>query len=136
MNLVDDERVLRQDVAILEPAARDAGGDDHHVPRRRFRRGLAFAVHDTDAQIGGAKDRLGDRTNGEGLAAAGAGHDAKAFAARRQAAHIGAPGALEIGLNVQPHRELDGLAGRAGGGDDDHAPGGRLGGRVGLAIGG
>ena len=32
VDLVDDERVVRQDVAVLEPAPRDAGRDDDDVP--------------------------------------------------------------------------------------------------------
>src|SRR3978361_1668291 len=34
---------------------------------------------------------------------------------------------LEVGLDVQANGQLDRLAGRAGGSDDDHAPGRRLG---------
>ena len=33
MNLIHYERVLRPNVVILKPSARDAGGDDDHVPR-------------------------------------------------------------------------------------------------------
>jgi hypothetical protein len=36
VDLVDDERVVRQDVAVLEPAAGDAGGHDDHVQRRQL----------------------------------------------------------------------------------------------------
>jgi hypothetical protein len=37
VDLVDHERVVRQDVAVLEPAAGDAGGHHDHVLRRAAR---------------------------------------------------------------------------------------------------
>src|SRR2546427_41150 len=45
MDFVHDERVARGDQAVLEPAAGDARGDDHHVPGRRFGRRFALAGH-------------------------------------------------------------------------------------------
>ena len=49
VDLVYNQGVVRPDVTVLEPAARDAGGNDYHVPARRLGRGLAFAVHHADA---------------------------------------------------------------------------------------
>jgi len=43
--------------------------------------------------------------------------------------------ALEHGVERQSERELDRLAGRAGRGNDDDPPGGRLGGEKRLRIG-
>jgi len=49
MDFIDDQRVVRQDVTVLEPATRDAGRDDDDVPRRRLRCRLALSVDDANA---------------------------------------------------------------------------------------
>ena len=78
MDLVDDERIRREDVTILKPAARDPGGHDDDVPGRRFGRRLALAVDHADAQRSRRARCLGDRTDRERLPGARAGHDAEA----------------------------------------------------------
>ena len=75
----------------------------------------------------GAEDLLGDRADGERLAGARAGDDAEALAAARQLAHARAVLPLEKRLDVEPHRELDRLAGGARRRDDDDASRRRLG---------
>ena len=34
MNFVNNERVLRLNIAILKPATRNTGGDNDNIPRR------------------------------------------------------------------------------------------------------
>ena len=136
VDFVDDERIGGMDVAILEPATRNAGGDDHHVPCRRFRCGFALAVHHPHTQVGGAENRLGDRADGERLTGAGAGDDAEPVPAGGEPPELLAAGALEECVDVKPHREFDRLARRACGRDDDDAAGGRLRREKALAIGG
>src|SRR6516162_8602957 len=121
MDLVHEQRVAREDVAALEPAPRDAGGDDHHVPRRRLRRRLALAIDDAHAQLVRAEDRLGDRADRERLPRARAGDDAESRARAREIANLRAVLALEERLEPQVHRQLDRLARRAGRRDDDDA---------------
>src|ERR1700712_861999 len=72
-------RGSRGDVAVLEPAAFDPRRHDHDIPARCFGCGLALAIDDTDAKVGGAQDRFGDRTNCERLAGARACDDAEAL---------------------------------------------------------
>jgi len=118
---------VRQDVAILEPAPRDAGGDDDDVPRRRVGRRFALTVDHADAKVGGAENLLGDGTDGERLPRPGTGNDAKAAAGAGELPHARTVVLLEVRLDVESHRELDRLAGGSRGCDDDDAPGGRLG---------
>ena len=135
VDLVHDQGVGGQNVAILEPAAGDAGGDDDDVPARSLGRGLPLAIDHAHAKVGGAEDRLRDGANGEGFSGAGAGDDAEAVATRGQPPQIDAAGALEKGVEVQADGEFDGLARGACGCDDDDAAGTRLGREVGLAVG-
>src|ERR671912_1148832 len=128
MDLVDDEGVLRKDVAILEPASCDPRRHDHDGPGRRVGCRFALAVDDADSQLGGAEDRFGDRTNGERLPGAGARDDAEALPAARELADLVAMLTLEDGLDVKSERQLDRFARRARGRDDDDAAGRRLGG--------
>ena len=136
MDLIDDQRVRWLNVAVLKPAARDAGRDDHDVPRRRLRRRFPFPVHDTGLQLGRPENRLRDGTNGQGLAGARARHDAEALPTRREASQIVAARAFEKRVEVQADREFDRFARRARRRDDDDAPSGRLGRDKGVAVGG
>ena len=46
--LVGHQGITTGNEVVLKPAAGDASGNDHHVPRRGFRRGFALAVHHPD----------------------------------------------------------------------------------------
>jgi len=70
VNLVDDQRVLRPDVVVLEPAPRDARGDDDDVPRRRLGRRFTFAVDHAHAQVVGGQHHLGDGLDAQRLSRA------------------------------------------------------------------
>src|SRR5450432_2549238 len=118
MDLVDDERVAREDVAILKPAARDASRHDHDVPARRLGRRFTLAIDDADAQLRGAEDGLGDLSDRERLPGAGAGDDAESLSRARELEDLFAVFALEQRVEVQLYGELDRLARRARGGDD------------------
>ena len=84
----------------------------------------------------GAEDLLGDRADRERLPGARAGDDAEALAAARASSRTRrAVVRLEVGLEVQADRELDGLAGGARRRDDDDAPRGRLGRDEGVVVG-
>ena len=137
VDLVDHQRVLRTDVAVLEPPSRDSGRDDHDVPRGRFRRRLAFTVDHADPQFRGAEQRVRDGADRERLARAGTRDDpeaaADAAAASRpgsrfllakflgERGELGAVRAPERGLEIQSEREFDRFAGGARGRDDDQA---------------
>ena len=127
VDLVDHERVVRADVAVLEPAARDAGGHDHDVPGRRLGRRLALAVHHTDAQRVGGEQRLGDRSHRKCLPRSRPGDDAETLAWShrrlgkpfRERGQLPAARLPEQRLDVEPETELDRFAGRTGRCDDD-----------------
>ena len=121
VNFIHDERVARQDVAVLEPATRDAGGDDDDVPARRVGRRLALAIDHAHAQYGRAQQFFGDRSNRERFSRSGTGDDAKSSARARQLAYSRSEVFLEVRLDVESDGELDRLAGRTRGGDDDDA---------------
>ena len=76
MDFVDNQRVMRGDEAVLEPAARDPGGHDNDVPGGRFRRRLALAIHDAHLEWR-RENRLRHAANRQRLSRAGARHDAK-----------------------------------------------------------
>ena len=118
MDLVHDERVATGDEVILEPAACDAGGDDHHVPGRRLRRGFALPVHHPDAERL-LEDGLGDRPDAERLADTGARHDTEALSTRGPRAQFRAVLPFEQGVEVEPEGQLDRFARRARGRDHD-----------------
>src|ERR1043166_9298312 len=119
MNLIDDERVGLEDVAFLEPAARDAGGDDDDVPRGRLWRSLPLAIHHADPQVRVTDNFLRDRPDRERLAGAGAGDDAETAARTRELAHPVTVMRLEVGLDVKLDGQLDRFAGCARRGDHD-----------------
>src|SRR6185312_8493293 len=127
VDFIDDQRVRGANVVVLEPAPRYAGSDDYDVPRRRFRSRLALAVHDAYAEIFRLEDRLGDRPDRERLAGSGAGDDPEPRAALGQSLNLRTVLTLEHSLQMERQRQLDRLAGRARGCDDDHPPIGRLG---------
>src|SRR3982751_5486648 len=79
MYLVHHQGIARQDVAVLKPAARDTGGDDDDVPRRRLGRRLPLAIDDANLEFG-AENRLGDRGDRQRLSGSGAGYDSKTLA--------------------------------------------------------
>src|SRR3954466_1581281 len=112
MDLVDDERVGHEDVAILEPAPRDARRDDDDVPRRRFRSRLALAIHDADLELR-AEDLFSDRPDRQCLPRPGSRDDTEASPAPCELADAIAVLTFEEGLDVQTERELDGFAGGA-----------------------
>jgi hypothetical protein len=121
VDLVHHQRVLSGDEVVLEPPACNAGRDDHHIPERSFRRRLALAVHDTNAE-GLLQDRLGDRTDAQCLADAGARHDAEALALTGPAPEFLPVLALQHRVEMQPEGQLDRLAGRTRRGNDDDPP--------------
>ena len=122
MDLVHDQRVARQDVTVLEPAARDPRGHDDDVPAWRVGRCFALSVDDPNPQRRRTEQLLGDRTNGERLSGTCAGDDAEALPRARQLANPWAEILLEVRLDVEAHGELDGLARRSCGRDHDDAP--------------
>ena len=134
MDLVHDQRVRGLNVAVLKPPARNAGGNHHHIPRRRFRRGFTFAIDDAGLQRGRAKNRFGNRTDGECFAGARSGHDAEPLPTRGEAPQLLAARAFEKRIEVQADGQFDRLARRARRRDDDDAPGGRLGRDKGVAV--
>ena len=136
VDLVHDQRVARQDVAVLEPAARNARGDDDDVPGRRLGRGFPLAIDHADAQVGRPKQLFGDRSDRERLARPRSGDDAEAAPRARELTHARAEVLLEICLDVESDGELDGLARRAGRCDDDHATRGWLSPDERFAVGG
>ena len=121
MDLVNHHRVVVIDVAVLEPAPRDAGGDDDHVPLRGVGCRLALAIDDPDDQLL-TENRLGDRSDRKRLACARAGNDAEPASARGEFTHACTVVNLEVRLEIQRERELDGLARRTGRCNDDDAP--------------
>src|SRR5262249_22017218 len=135
VDLVDDECVGREDVALLEPASRDAGRYDDDVPRRGLGRRFALAVDNADLERRGLEDLFGDRPNRERLARAGTGNDAEPLLRPSELADASAVALFEKCLDVQSDGELDGLTRRARRRDDDHAPGRRLGFDERLVIG-
>ena len=118
VDLVHYQGVMPRDQVVLEPPARDAGGDDHHVPRGRFGRGLALPVHHPDPEWL-LQDRLGDGADAEGLADAGPGNDAESAATGGPGPQLGAMLALEEGVEVQAQRQLDRFTRGARGRDHD-----------------
>ena len=135
VNFVDDERVLRGDETILEPAAGDSGRDDDDVPGRCLGGRFTLAIDDPDFQrclencFGHAADR-------ERLAGACPRDNAEPLARSSKTANIVAVLALEQRLKVQAEGQLDGLAGGPCRGDDDDSPGRRLGCEECLRVGG
>ena len=125
---------LREDVAVLEPAARDPRRHDHDVPARRLRRGFALAIDDAYAQLRRAEDRFGDGANRERFSGAGAGDDAESLAGARKLENFLAVLALQQRVEVQLYGELDGLTRRARGCNDDDASRRGLRGRECFAI--
>jgi hypothetical protein len=134
VDLVDDERVARGDVAVLEPAARDPRRHDHDIPAGSFGGCLALAIDDADTKVGGAKDGFRDRADGECFPGAGAGDYSEALPFAGELEDLASVLALEERVEMQANRELDGLARGARGRDDYDAAGRRLRGREGFAI--
>ncbi len=122
MNLVNDECVAWQDVAVLKPSARDAGGDDDDVPRRSLRRCFALAIDYADTKRVSVKNRLRDRTDRERLPRPGSGYDSESLPARGQLPNVSSVLTLENGVEVQAERYLDCLAGGASRRDDENSP--------------
>jgi hypothetical protein len=85
-----------------------------------------FPVHHSRAQGFGAKDLLGDGSDGERLARAGPGHNAESLPTAGQLPDLSAVLSFEQRVDVQAQRQLDRLARRARGRNDDDAPGRRL----------
>src|SRR2546423_8693097 len=95
MNLVDHERVGRQNVSILKPTARDSRGHDYHGPARCFRSGFALAVDDADLQRVGFEYGLRDRADRKRLSRTCPRHDSESLSGRGELAHLGAVLLLE-----------------------------------------
>ena len=134
VNFIHHQRVLRANVAVLKPTARDARGHNHHVPAGRIGRGLTLAVDHPHAQLGGAEKRLRDWLYGECFAGTSAGHNAEAltFGAEArvgiiatktlgQLKQLGAAALPKHGFDVEREGQLDRLARSASWGDDDNA---------------
>ena len=120
MDLVNDDGVVMIDIAVLKPPSRDAGGDDDHVALRRLRSCFALAIHDADFQRF-AQDCFGDWSHCKRLAGAGSRHDAESLTAGREFTQPRAMILLQVCLDIERERQLDGFARRAGRGDDDDA---------------
>ena len=135
VDLVHHERVARGDEVVLEPAARDARRHDHDVPGGRLGRRLALAIHDADLERR-REDRLGDGSDRERLSGPRPRHDPEPAPGGREPPDVRSVLPREQGVDVEAHRELDRLAGRARGGDHEDAPRGGLGGEKGGRIGG
>src|SRR5262249_34457105 len=125
MDLVNDERVVTENVAVLEPSPSNTGGHDDHVPCRRLGGRLALAVHDADSQRG-LKDLFGDGTNRQGFSGACSGNDTKCSPTAGELAHLPTVLSLEERFDVQAERDFDRFARSARWGDNDYAPGRRL----------
>ena len=125
MDFIDDKCVLRQNVAVLKPAARDACRDNDHVELRQFGRGFAFAVDDADAQRR-AQNFFGNRANRQRFAGAGSRDNAKTLAAARQIAHTFALCLFEVSIEVKTNADFNGFARGARRRNDNHATGGWL----------
>ena len=121
VDLVDDERVAGENVAILEPPPRDPCRHDDHVPRRGIGGGFPLSIHDADPQISRAQYLLGDRPDRERLARSSSGDDTESLAAARELTHARAVVSLEKRLDVEAQRELDRLARGARRRDDNDA---------------
>src|SRR5690242_10413 len=126
MDLVDDQRIAREDVTVLEPAPRDAGRDDDDIPRRRFRRRLALAIDDAHLELRLLQDLFGNRPDRQRLSRARSRDDTEAAAASRELSDARTMLPLEEGVDVQTERELDRFAGGARWRDDDDSARGRL----------
>src|SRR5947199_6266830 len=100
MDLVDNERVSGENVAILEPPTGDPRRHDDDVPRRCLRRGFTLAIHHADSELA-AQDFFGNRADGERLSRSRPGDDAESAATTRQLAHARPMLSLEIRLEVQ-----------------------------------
>jgi len=74
MDLVDDQCVLGRDEAVLEPAPRDPGRDNHDVPCGRLGRRFALAIDHPDLERR-LEDRLRHRADGQRLSGAGPRND-------------------------------------------------------------
>ena len=127
MDLIDDERITRRNIAILKPSSCNARRHNDHVPCRRVGRRLTLAVHHTDTQCGGAKNRLRHGPNGERLSRPGSGDDPKASATRGQCANVGTLRSLQKRVEMQTNSKFNGFARGTRGRDDDDATGGRRG---------
>src|SRR5258708_26262262 len=122
MDLVDDERVALQNVAFLEPPPGDSGGDDDDVPRRGLRRCLTLAVDTPALQVRGSQNLLGDRPDRKRFSRARAADDPTTLARSSELANSLTVVLLEIRLDVEVDRELNGLALGPGRRDDDDPP--------------
>ena len=134
MDLVRDERVAGGDEVVLEPAARDPGGDDDHVPGRCLRRRFPLPVHHPVAERF-TQDRLRDEPNGQRLPHPGPGDDPERLTPIGPLGELPPVLPLEQGLYRRTQSQLDGFAGGASGGDDDHPATGMPRGAVGSGIG-
>src|SRR5689334_4025770 len=126
MDLVDDQSVSGEDVTVLEPASGNAGGDDDDVPCWSLWSRLTLSVDDADLEIGGSKNRLGDRPYRQCLPCSGPGNDTEAFAGTGKLPDLAAVLFLENCRNVKAERQLDRFAGSTSGRDDDQSAGRRL----------
>ena len=120
VDLVNHQSVLRENQITLKPPAGDPSRNDHHAPRRRFRRGFPFAIHHANPQRQ-THDLLGNRTNAERLPRPRPRHDPETQSSTSQLSHLVAVLALEHRLDVQVQRKLDGFTRRARGSDDDYS---------------
>ncbi len=135
MDLVDDQGIPGQNVAILEPPPRDTGGDDDDVPGRQFRRRFALAIDDAHPQVGRAENGFRDRSHGERFPRAGSGDDTESLSRGSELEDLLAMLALENGVEMKSKSEFDCLARSARRRDDENTPRRRLGGDERVVVG-
>ncbi len=133
VDLVHHQGVPRGNEAVLEPATRDPGRDDHDVPGRRLGRGFALAVHNPDLERG-LQDGRRHRSDRERLAGARPRDDAEPSPGRREAPDVVAVLSGKQGVDIEAHRQLDGFASGARRGDHHDPPGGGFRGEEGVGI--
>ena len=119
VNLIHDQRIGRENVAILKPSPSDAGGDDYDIPRRCFGSCFALAIHDADAEVVRAKDLLSNRPDGKCLSCSCACYDSEAFSGTRELPDFFSVLLLEDCFDVKVEGQLDCLARRSCGSDYD-----------------
>jgi hypothetical protein len=126
VNLVYDQSVSRENVAILEPSPRNSGGDDDDIPRRCLGCRFPLAIDDAYTEILRSQNFFRDWTNGESLSGARPGNDSKSLPCPRQVSNLLAMLLLENRFDVKVEGQLDGLARGASWGNDDDAASRRL----------
>ena len=121
MDFIDDDRVPRRDQIVLEPAPSDPGGHDHHVPGRRFGRGLPLPVHHPIPERL-LEQRLRDHPGRQRLPRPRAGHDPEALPRLGPRYQFRPVFAEQDRLDGGAQRQFDRLTRGPGRRDDDDPP--------------